>query len=54
MNIIQENNRVLTTKKGKGKLPLFCINEKRVIPIYAIGVVIRHKAISEVRRPNVA
>ena len=35
MNIIQENNRVITTKKGKGKLPLFCGNVERVIPIYA-------------------
>ena len=26
INIIQENNRVITTKKGNGKLPLFCDN----------------------------
>ena len=34
MNIIQENNWVISTKKGKGKLPLFCGNVERVIPIY--------------------
>ena len=33
MNIIQENNRVITTKKGNVKLPLFCGNVERVIPI---------------------
>ena len=32
----------------------FPVNEKRVIPIYASGVVIIHKTISEVRRPNLA
>ena len=26
INIIQENNRVITTKEVKGKLPLFCGN----------------------------
>ena len=26
IDIIQEKNRVITTKKGKGKLPLFCGN----------------------------
>ena len=35
MNIIQDNNRVITTKNGKGKLPLFCGNREQVIPIYA-------------------
>ena len=34
INIVQENNRVITTKKGKGKLPLFLGNGERVIPIY--------------------
>ena len=34
MNIIQEKNWVITTKKGKGKLPLFRGNVERVIPIY--------------------
>ena len=33
-NIIQENNTVITTKKGKGKLPLFCGNGEWLIPIY--------------------
>ena len=31
INIIQENNWVITTKKGKGKFQLFCGN---VEPIY--------------------
>ena len=31
MNVIQENNWVITTKKGKGKFQLFCGN---VEPIY--------------------
>ena len=35
INIIQENNWVITTKKGKGKLPLFRGNGERVNPIYA-------------------
>ena len=35
INIIQENNLVITTKKGKGKLPLFRGNRERVNPIYA-------------------
>ena len=35
MNIMQDNNRVISTKKGKGKLPLFRGNGKWVIPIYA-------------------
>ena len=34
MNIIQDKNWVITTKKGKGKLPLFHGNVERVIPIY--------------------
>ena len=33
--MIHEKNRVITTKKGKGKLPLFCDNGEQVIPIYA-------------------
>ena len=37
MNIIQEKNWVITTKKDKGKLPIFCGNVERVIPIYAQG-----------------
>ena len=35
INIIHEKNWVITTKKGKGKSPLFCGNVERVIPIYA-------------------
>ena len=31
INIIQENNKVITTKKDKGKLPLFCGNGERLI-----------------------
>ena len=34
INIIQDNNRVITIKKGKGKLPLFHGNVERVIPMY--------------------
>ena len=33
-NIIQDENWAITTKKGNGKLPLFCGNGERVIPIY--------------------
>ena len=35
INIIQENNWLMITKKWKGKLPLFFRNGERVIPIYA-------------------
>ena len=35
---MQEKNRVITTKKGKGKLPLFCGNGEQVIPIYDVEV----------------
>ena len=34
INIIQDNNRLLTPKKGKGKLPLFYGNVERVFLIY--------------------
>ena len=34
INIIKENNREITAKKGKDELPLFCGNVERVIPIY--------------------
>ena len=34
INIMQENNMVITTKKGKGKLSFFCGNGKQVIPIH--------------------
>ena len=37
INIMQENNREITTKKGKGKLPLFSGNREQVIPIYGRG-----------------
>ena len=30
---------VITTKKGKGKLTLFCGNRERVIPIYDLQCV---------------
>ena len=40
MNIIQENNWAITTKKGKGKLPLFRGNVEQVIPIYVDGEVV--------------
>ena len=35
LNIIQENNWFITTKKVKGKLILFCGNGEQVNPIYA-------------------
>ena len=35
INIMHEKKWVITTKKGKGKLPLFCGNGERVITIYA-------------------
>ena len=38
MNIIQENNWVITTKKGKVKVPLFRGNIERVILIYGLEV----------------
>ena len=34
---MQEKKWVITTKKGKGKLPLFCGNGEWVIPIYALN-----------------
>ena len=34
IDIIQENNKVITIRKGKGKLPLFCGYGERIIPIY--------------------
>ena len=37
MNIIQDNNWITTTKKGKGNLPLFRGNGERVNPIYGEG-----------------
>ena len=37
INIMQENNRLITKKKGKGKLPLFHGNGKRLIPIYSVS-----------------
>ena len=35
INIIQENNRVITTKNGKGELTLFCVNGEQVNTSYA-------------------
>ena len=34
INIIQENNSLIITKKGHVKLPLFCGNGKQVITNY--------------------
>ena len=31
-------HRTITIKKGKGKLPLFCGNGERLIPIYDLHV----------------
>ena len=38
INIILENNWVITTKKGKGKLLIFCGNVERLIHIYAVDL----------------
>ena len=38
IDIILENNWVITTKKGKCKLPLFCGNREWIIPIYAAWI----------------
>ena len=35
INMIQNNSWVITKKKGKDKLLLFCGNGEQVIPIYA-------------------
>ena len=35
INNMQENNRVITTKKGKGKLPLLRGNEEQVRTAYS-------------------
>ena len=37
MNIMQVKNLVRTTKKNKGKLPLFCGNRGWVIPFYGMN-----------------
>ena len=34
INIIQDNNWLITTKKGMVKLPLFCGNVEWLIPIH--------------------
>ena len=39
IRITQEKNWVLPLKKGKGKLPLFCCNLERLIPIYALYMI---------------
>ena len=36
INTIHEKNWVITTKKGKGKLPLLCGNGERLISVYVI------------------
>ena len=36
INIIREKNWAITTKKGKGELPLFCGKGERVITIYGV------------------
>ena len=35
IDIFQENNRVITTKNGKGELTLFCVNGEQVNTSYA-------------------
>ena len=41
INSMQEENWLITTKKDKGKLSLFCGNGEQVIPIYDQGGVKR-------------
>ena len=36
MNIILENNWLITTKNVKGELPLFCGDVERLFPIYGM------------------
>ena len=36
INIMQENNRLFNTKKGKGKSTLFCSNGEQLITIYEL------------------
>ena len=38
--MIQDKNRVINTKKGKGKLPLFCSIAEMVILIYGLHHII--------------
>ena len=38
INIMQENNWVITTKKGKGKLPLFCGDVELLFPFYDVRI----------------
>ena len=41
INMIQDKNWLITTKKGKGKSPLFCGNGERVMTIYAIHSIVQ-------------
>ena len=36
--MIHENNCIISTKKGKGKIPLFCGNGERVSSIYGLRI----------------
>ena len=45
INIIQKNNWVITTKKVKGKLPLFCGGGERAIPIYGVSLLYCYKTV---------
>ena len=52
INIMQDNNWVITAKKGNGKLPLFCGNGEQVLPIYALNhrvKIIENKHFSKTR-----
>ena len=50
ISIIQENNWVITKKKGNGKLPLFCGNGEWVNPIYDFHA----RAISHLQEDNIS
>ena len=48
MNMIQENNWVITIKKGKCKLTIFCGNVEQVITIYDIKALPKNMIILEI------
>ena len=53
ITIIQDNNRVITTKKVRGKLTLFCGNVGRLIPIYAEGLTVKRHNKKENKQENI-
>ena len=47
LNILQEKNRVITTKRGKSKLPLSSVNGEGLIPIYGVRNTYIQKGLSQ-------